>query len=212
MNAETCVGASLPESLAGHYLLAKLGAAQFLVRVLESDAQSIRVTFPGSDNPLEDTWLRFEFHDDEGVTAFRARVIEGGRGSNSGLLLEYPSSLRRTFHRDAFRAPTDLVAQVRDQEHGGRYSADVLNLSSGGALLQLDVPIGTQATLDVRLAMPRHPRCQLLGEVIHSRWRHSAPIAAKGLYGIRFIEPDDHTRDSLSRYVGERLRHLCSVD
>src|SRR5690606_30203514 len=120
-------------------------------------------------------------HDDEGVTAFRARVIEGSRRDRPGLLLEYPTTAKRRLHRDAFRVPTDLVAQVHHRGHAEhRYSAEVVNLSSGGALIQLDAPIPENATVTMNLNMPRLPRCQLTGEVVHIRTRRTTPLAVKG--------------------------------
>lgn len=212
MKAATCTGASLPETLTDRHLLVKLGGSQFLVRVLSSNPETIRITFPGSDNPLEDTWLRLELHEDDSVTSFRTRVIEGARSRDEGLLLEYPTSCSRRLHRDAFRVPTDLVAQVRDRNHERRYSADVVNLSSGGALLQMDAPITPESVVAMLLNIPRQPQCHLVGQVVHTRRRQAAPLSVKGLYGVRFIDPNLPTRESLSHYVGERLRHLSSVD
>ena len=212
MKSEAHVDALLPDALVGQYLLAKLGGTHFMVRVLSCDTEAMRITFPGSDNPLEDTWLHLEFHDDEGVTAFRSRVLEGAREHGAGLLVEYPLICKRRLHREAFRVPTDIMAQVRDQARARRYSAEVLNLSSGGALLQMDAPRSEDSIVAMHLNFPRERNCNLTGEVVHTRWRHSSPLTVKGLFGVRFVDPDPPMRATLSHYVGERLRHLASVD
>jgi hypothetical protein len=202
----------LPDALPGERLLLQLGGSTFLVQVLDCDADTMRISFPGADFPLDNTWVHLEIHDDDGVTSFRARVLEGAKSRGAGLLLEYPNETRRRLHRDAFRVPTDLTAQVRDERYSIRYTADVVNLSSTGALLQMDAPVTEESTLGVTLAIPRERRCHLSGEIVHSRWRRVSPLAVKGLFGVRFLDLPEPTQASLSQYVGERLRHLASVD
>lgn len=212
MKAAMHTEASVPEALVGEYLLAKVGGTQFMVRVLSTDANTMRISFPGSDNPLENTWLDLELHDEDGILSFRGRVLEGTRERGSGLLLEYPSTGIYRLHRDAFRVPTDLVAQVRDESEARRYSAAVVNLSSGGALLEMDAPIGEQSVIAMLLSIPRERHCRLTGEVVHMRQQRRTPLTVKGLFGVRFVDPEQPARESLSHYVGERLRHLASVD
>jgi hypothetical protein len=202
----------MPDLLTGERLLLKLGGSHFIVQVLSCDFETMRISFPGADFPLDDTWLHLEMHDDEGVTAFRARVLEGSKSRGAGLVLEYPAETRRRLHRDAFRVPTDLTAQVRGETHSKRYSAEVVNLSSSGALLQVDAPLAEESTVGLLLAIPRERRCQLSGEIVHSRWRRLSPLTVKGLFGVRFVDAPEPTRESLSHYVGERLRHLSSID
>jgi hypothetical protein len=196
----------------GQRLLLKLGGRHFLVDVLERDDHTFHVSFPGSDFPLEGTTLDFEHHDDTGVILFRARVVRGARRKDEGLLLERPAQGYRRTHRDAFRVPTDLTALIRDQAHQQRYSAEVVNLSSGGALLQADAPFDQDSMLAVSLPLPRECIRSMAGEVVHMRWRQSTHLAQKKLLGVRFVGTGPEVRRTLSHYIGERLRHLSTVD
>ena len=78
--------------------------------------------------------------------------------------------------------------------------------------MQMDAPIPDDSTVEMLLCFPRKPKYPMRAEVVHTRWRQSSPLSAKGLYGVRFIDPALPVRNTLSHYVGERLRHLSTVD
>jgi hypothetical protein len=182
----------------------------FLVRILEVDEGKVRVSFPGKDYPVEGMRVYLEFHDDTGFDCFPTHVRKGPSASNPSLELERPSASRRVQHRTSFRIPTDLTVQVKDQVHIRRYDASLLNLSSGGALVQSNAPFDFSTTVEVFFSLPGEPSYTTLGQIVHVSVPEGAPAAGNNnqLFGIRFLELNKEIINSLNRYLSQRLRDI----
>lgn len=181
----------------------------FLVKILEVGEDSIRVSFPGRDYPVEGMRVYLEFHDETGFDCYPAEVRQGPDGGGKALLIDKPTSCRRTLHRLSCRIPTDLTVQVKDQVHLRKYDAAVMNLSSGGALIRTSAPFDFSTTVEFNFSLPGEPSYTAIGQVVHV----ASPDEAHGqnddhLYGVRFLDPDSTLVQSINRYVTRRLRDL----
>ena len=181
--------------------------AHFLVKILEVSPDTILVTFPGSDYPVEDMQVQLEFHDSNGYDRYRTRVLRGPRADEEGVILARPQESERMQHRDSCRIPTDLTVQIKDQIHVRKYDAALINLSAGGALIRTDADFAMDTTVEVRISLPGEAPCTLLGQVVHTTSLEQKD-GLTALYGIRFVSVDPEIAQVLSRYVWKRIKEV----
>ena len=175
--------------------------------ILETDERSIRVSFPGKDYPIEGMGVELECHDDTGFTAYRTAVLERP-GKDNAIRLKRPQRGIRNQHRDCFRVPTDLTAQVKDQVHMRKYDAAVLNLSTSGALLRTPAPFDFTTTVELTISLPGQPVHAILAQVMHVAESLDHRGDAEHFLGLRFIGKDSLASRSITQYIQERLREL----
>lgn len=181
----------------------------FLVKILEVGEESVRVSFPGRDYPVEGMRIYLEFHDEAGFDCYPAAVLEGPSPRGDSIRIERPSACRRTLHRLTCRIPTDLTVQVRDHAHIRKYDAAVLNISSGGALVRTAAPFDFSTSVEFSFSLPGEPNHTVLGQVVHIAAPDDARLHPEmQLYGIRFLDPEPDVVRSINRYVTQRLRDL----
>ena len=180
----------------------------FLVRILEVDASRIRITFPGIDYPVDGMRANLEFHDETGFYYYSTEVVKGPSSDLQGVLLSRPAELKRSTHRSSCRVATDLTVRVKDQVHVRRYDAALINLSSGGALIQTEAPFDFSSTIEMTLSLPGETACTILGQIVHLI--EAAPNAPEShqMVGIKFITLDPDIEKSLTRYIWRRLQEL----
>jgi Tfp pilus assembly protein PilZ len=181
----------------------------FMVEILDVGEENLHVSFPGMDYPIEGMPCDLEFHDKTGFNCYRTVVTAGPAETGSGVLLARPHTAGRARHRDSCRIQTDLSAQVKDQVHVRRHDADVINLSSGGALIATRAPFTYETTVEMTLSLPGQPSLQLLASVAHVSEQDDS--TGQRLVGVRFSNPDGQTLASLTTYIWGRLRELYAA-
>jgi Tfp pilus assembly protein PilZ len=180
----------------------------FLVRVLALDADTVRVTFPGRDYPVEGMRADMEFHDEDGYCYYPTEVLRGPVAGEEGIVLRRPAEVKRSVHRSTFRIPTDLTVQVKDRDHVRRYNASLQNISAGGALIRSDAPFDFSTTVEMDLSLP--------GESMHTISCQVAQILPSGspqdcharLICLRFAELAADADLSITHYIWRRLQDL----
>lgn len=183
---------------------------RFLVRIIEVTDAGVRASFPGGDYPVRGMTVRLEMHDLDGFIEYPTTVLEGPSGKNTGILLKWPAEGSRNQHRESYRVPTDLAVQVKDQVHVRRYNADLLNISSGGALIESEAPFEFTTTVELVVSLPGEPSHCIIGKVVHINDMSNRRGGDARLFGIRFISPDESFAASLQRYLETRLHVLQS--
>ena len=196
-----------PDIKKGNSCLLSVTGRHFMVEILDVKNDTICVSFPGLDYPVEGMWIEMEFHDKSGFSYYRVKVLKGP-GEGDGLTLERPREPRRNQHRDSFRVPTDLTVQVRDQIHIRKYDAALLDLSSGGALIQTDAPFDFNTTVEISLSLPGETAHNVLAQVVHMVEHNKTKRGPVRVYGIKLIGIQPEALISISRYVWNRLRDL----
>ena len=196
-----------PDIKIGNQCLLSVTGRHFMAEILDVSADTICVSFPGIDYPVEGMYLEMEFHDKTGFSYYRVKVLRGPWEGN-GMLLERPSEPKRNQHRDSFRVATDLTVQVRDQIHIRKYDAALLDLSSGGALLQTEAPFDFNTSVEISLSLPGETNHSVLGQVVHMVEQDINKRGPMRVYGIRFVGLQPEACKSISHYVWIRLREL----
>lgn len=180
----------------------------FLVEILAVDKENVQVTFPGSDYPIAGIPVEIQFHDTEGFRCYSSVCVEGPTAGRQGILLRKPQEGRRVLHRDSCRVPTDLTVQVKDQVHVRRYNAALVNLSAGGAFLTSDAPFDFHTSVEMTLSLPSEATLTLLCQVLHIGEPEGEHAPDQRFFGLRFVNPDHYARQSIERYIWQRLNDL----
>ena len=196
----------------GSSCLLSVMSQYFMVDLVAVGEETIRVSFPGRDYPIEGMAVDLEFHDSNGFNSYRTHVVLGPDKAVGSIVLARPAEPIRNQHRDSCRVPTDLTVQVKDQIHLRRYDAPLVNLSAGGALLGTDAPFDFSTTVEIALSLPGEATHTVLGHVVHIA---EPPPEAHGqggrLVGVRFVGLDPSVTRSLTRFIWQRLRELYAA-
>jgi len=180
----------------------------FLVKITEVGQDTLRVTFPAKDYPIEKLRADLEFYDQDGFYYYSTEVVQGPAEAGGCLVLTKPTELKRNLHRECCRVTTDLTVQVKDQVHVRRYDAGLVDLSAGGALIQTEAPFDFSTTIEMTLSLPGESTHVILGEVIHAPGETPQEQSGARILGIRFTDVDAETSRTISRYIWRRLQEV----
>lgn len=197
-----------PEIEVGRECLLHLMRQYFMVEVIEVGAETLRVSFPGRDYPVEGMPADIQFHDKAGFYSYPSVVVEGPDPKRPGIVLRFPKERRRAQHRDTCRVATDLTVQVRDQAHVRHYNATLLNLSVGGALVETEAPFDFHTGVEMVMSLPGEPTHAVLAQVVHIGEARAERETARRLVGLRFVGIEPAAIHSISRYILSRLKDL----
>ncbi len=174
-----------------------------LVSVLKVREDSILLTSPTRQFPIEGMQITLEFHDDIGYTSYVAEVLREPRDIGDGLLVSLPKNVRINRHREFWRVPVNLKATMKSHVHPKRVSGEVNNLSAGGILVNTANRFEDDEVLDIIIDLPGMENEVMVGKVIHS-----APGRLKNAQfqvGISFISPDPVLLGFITKYIRNRI-------
>lgn len=193
---------------AGHQCLLVLMGQRYLVGILDLTPETVRISFPMSNLPMEGMLIQLEMHDESGYLSYEMEVLQGPRQVGDGLLLKRPLASQQIRHRGTWRVPTDFKAVLKDHVHPRRHQISVLNISVGGMLTRCSAHLKIGDNVDVSFSLPDEDvESPLLGEVMHVS---EAPGPSEGdmLIGIRFVGLDTMSAQGILHYVMRRMREL----
>jgi len=188
----------------GRQCLMTILRTHVMVELRGVDSDSLTVTFPGRDYPIEEIPVTIEFYDAQGFTAYETVVVKGPEEAGGTIVLQRPSNLLRTTHRSSCRVETDLVFQVRDQVHVRKYQAEAINMSAGGVLLKLDAPFEFGDTIQIEISIPGAIPQEVVGQIVHASG--SKDQSEERFFGIRFLGLDEPIASAVAEYLWERMR------
>ncbi len=178
----------------------------YLVGVLHLKDDSVRVSFPLHDFPLEGMLVDLEFHDDVGFTRYEATVIQPARAVGDGLLLTRPAEAPHHRHRRHWRVPGDFEVELKGHVHPRKYILPVLDLSSGGVMVQTNAPFEVGGAVDIRLLLPNLDKEILPAQVVYTAASEADPGQTR--VGVEFVGPDPVIMREISKHIRRRLREL----
>lgn len=179
---------------------------RFLVAIQKVDDDTIEVSFPVRDFPVEGMRVEMEFHDLEGYTRFESEVLRAPKEAGDFLVLKRPPAYVRNYHRGSWRVPVDFKAEVKGHVHPRRLHVPVVNLSTGGILILTDSDMAIGDMLEASLPVPALDGEKLTCKVVH----RADEIESSGLtqIGCTFVSPDPASIKVLSEYIWDRIREL----
>lgn len=195
----------------GMECLLNVTGQHFLVRVLDLNADLVRLSFPGKDYPVEGICANIECHDEDGFYYCQTEVVQGPAADIVGITVRKTSDFRRSMHRRSFRAPTDLTVQVKEQIHARRYNAALINISAGGALIQSEAPFEFNSLIELNLSLPSEPQHNILCQVIHMIEGIGRNNVTVRYFGLKFIDLETEVGNAVTRYACQQLRKLFAA-
>ncbi len=177
----------------------------FLVEILDITEDTIHTTFPVTDYLVTGMSIDLEFHEAEGYLECRTEVVQEPRAKGDGVILRRPAQSYWNAHRGSNRVPTDLTVQVRDLTHPRRYDAELINLSSGGALVQTRASLAIPARVEIALSLPGEPQHTVNGRVAHISEGQMGGVSGMRRVGIRFVDLTSDSYESIVHYITHSL-------
>ena len=202
---------SNPEITIGTTCLMTVTDRRFMVKIVDVTDDTIRVTFPGIDYPIEGMLIDLEFHDLTGFSYYQATVIEGPQKMGDGILLEKPSNAKRVRHRDSCRVSTDLEAELKDQAHVKTHTARIKNLSTSGALIETKAYFELDTTLEITLSLPDKSVHDVIVQIVHVNDSVESDADPVHSYGTRFVGYEPGTGRAITRYIWGQLKTLYPI-
>lgn len=180
---------------------------RFLVSIQKVSENSIEVSFPVRDFPVEGMRVVLEFHDLEGFTRFESEVLAAPKETGDFLVLRRPPDYVRNYHRGSWRVPVDFKAEVKGHVHPRRVHVPVINLSTGGLLMLTDGEFAVDDMLEADLPIPALEKEKMTCKVVH---RSETPSEHDGLsqVGCIFVSPDPEALRVISAYIWSRIKDL----
>ena len=191
----------------GNHALLVLMGQRYAVTILNVHPDSVRVTFPVRDFPIEGMYVNIEFHDELGYSTYESEVLDAPKGPGDGLLVRRPTEGQRTHHRASWRVAADIRVEIKGHVHPRRYDAPVINISAGGMLVRSDAPLNLNDNVDLSFDLPGEGPKTVLAEVMHV----SVPEGSQGgvpLLGLKFVSPEPALVASITKYIWRRLRQM----
>ncbi len=196
--------------LDGAECMLNFAGGHFLVTVLDVNTETVRVSFPARDYPIEGLCVALEFHDPLGFVSYGTKVLEGPSPQNETILLQRPADMKRRWHRKTYRIPTDLTVQVRDHGHARRYDAELVDLSVGGARICTEAPFDRKTLIELAMSIPGEPGHTVLCDIMDVLKPDDVLKPTAHQFCLRFIDLDHEAEQSIVRYVRRRLADLNS--
>lgn len=207
MNASADSNSQAHLFVAGNRCLLLIMGQRFLVSIQSVTDNTIEVSFPVRDFPVEGMRVDLEFHDMEGFTRFESEVLTAPRELGDYLVIRRPPSYVRNYHRGSWRVPVDFKAELKGHVHPRRLNVPVVNLSTGGILVLTDSEMEVNDMLEAAL-----PIAELSGEKMTCKVAHRAaePQSVDGLVqvGCTFVSPDPTCVKAIASYITNRLKEL----
>ena len=180
---------------------------RFLVSIQKVTEETIEVSFPVRDFPVEGMRVDLEFHDMEGFTRFESDVLTAPKELGDYLIIRRPPAYVRNYHRGSWRVPVDFKAEFKGHVHPRRVKVPVVNLSTGGLLVLVDGGFEVEDMLEATIPIPG-----LVGEKMTCKVAHRSvePHGADGLVqmGCSFVSPDPESIKAIATYISNRLKEL----
>ena len=193
--------------VAGNRCLLLIMKQRFLVSIQKVSENSIEVSFPVRDFPVEGMRVILEFHDLEGFTRFESEVLIAPKETGDFLVLRRPPAYVRNYHRGSWRVPVDFKAEIKGHVHPRRLHVPVVNLSTGGILILTDSALAMDDMLDASLPIEELGNEKMTCKVVHRR-ELTEPASGLVQVGCNFVSPDPIMVKAISAYIWDRVKAL----
>lgn len=179
------------------------------IKVADYCGKAIRVEFPNGGMMGGTPWCILEFEDDAGLAKYNAQVCAATYDVEDGLVLVRVAGVDRKGVREFARVPAEFEIQV-DSALGKPHEAMLVNVSSGGALIEMnrELPFHSEVTLHIEIP-GEDSAFKVIGQVVHVE-----PVLenAPRRYGVRFVEVQRDFLRALFAFIWQRLKELFPMD
>ena len=176
---------------------------RYFVEILGITTDTVWVSFPASNYPLEGMGAELQFHTDDGFSTFHTRVAKGPEKKGDGVILQRAEAATYLKHRRSWRVTCDFPVMINTLKEARLHEARLVDLSVEGALVEAKSEFETGEILNVSFTLPQHPTRALRARVIH----YDPPtVLRSGKLGLRFTDVPPDSRESLTVFLYREIR------
>ncbi len=176
-----------------------------MVEILTLSEETFQITFPVKDYLVVGMKANLEFHEAEGYLECPVEVLQDPASKYNRVLLSRSADSFWNAHRSSNRVNTDLTVQVRDQQHPRRYDASLVNLSSGGVLIQTSAPLDVPARVELCLSLPGESQQMVEGRILHVNTLDDNGESGICFFGVKFTKLPEETYNAIAGYIAQLL-------
>lgn len=144
-----------------------------------------------------------EFDGPKGTAAYFTRYLTSAPDSHTELVLLRSASLNCDELRSFLRVPTEIGVVVTLSDSAARFQAQLLNISSGGALIESDSLPEVEYGERLRLEIAEDPAISVSGDLVHFS---NGKAASRPRFGVRFVDMDNESVRALTWFVWKRVK------
>jgi len=173
------------------------------VDVVDYCGKAVQIKF--TDKPLigGSPWCWLDFDTPEGLARYYTQVCAATYDADDGLVLVRVPGLERNGLREFARVPASFKTVLKRPD-GVLEEAELINISSGGALVESRAALGFRGQVGLELSVPEKGAFSVGGQVVHVEEMEGDLRR----YGIRFVEVDRTFLRGLFEYLWGRLKEL----
>ncbi|MBX7258786.1 MAG: PilZ domain-containing protein [Candidatus Hydrogenedentes bacterium] len=186
----------------------RVGGKRIPAEVVDVREQLIRLRCPEDGVPTRGSGLTIEFAENGAVAGYFAQVLTAAPGQAREVVLLRSPGLDRIDLRSFLRVPSSFTATVEGVQTGGPAEAQILNISSGGALLRTPARVQVGEPVRVTLTAVEQRPIHISGSVVHIG--DEQPQTEHSI-GVRFLGVDTDGRHAISWYVWKRIEQIFSA-
>lgn len=144
-----------------------------------------------------------EFEGRNGTAAYFTRLLTAAPDDHTELILLRSANLNSDELRSFLRVPTEIGVSVTLEDSPAQFGAKLLNISSGGALMEGDSLPELEYGERIKMQITDDPAICALAELVHfSNGKPSSNLRI----GVRFVDVDDESVRALTWFVWRRVK------
>ncbi len=152
---------------------------------------------------IEGRGIVVEFDEPRGTAAYFTRYLTSAPDAHTELVLLRSANLNCDELRSFLRVPTEIGVTVTLDDSPAEFSAKLVNISSGGALLESDMLPELEYGERFKMRIAEDPAVSVLGEIVHFS---NDKAGAQPRFGVRFVDVDDDSVRALTWFVWKRVK------
>lgn len=181
----------------------RIDGRRYPAQLLDARDRILRLACLEDGFSMESRGVVVEFDGQPGTAAYFTRFLTAAPDNHTELILLRSANLNCDELRSFLRVPTEIAVTVTLADSPATFSAKLLNISSGGALMHSDALPELEYGERLKLQIAEDPAISVEGELVHfSSGKPSSDLRI----GVRFVDVDDESVRALTWFVWKRVK------
>lgn len=189
------------------------GTQRVPIEIADYTGKAVHIRFLEGGLVGGSPWCWLDFDVPGGLARFHTQVCAATYDIQDGLLLVRVHGLDRMGVREFARVPVNLPVDIHDSQ-GRVHRAVLVNISSGGALLETEIVADAEFRLrdEVTVKLPLPAKIYTIGgQIVHVE-HVGVSTDHRRRYGVRFVEVDRPFLRDLFDYIWLRLTEMFPLN
>ncbi|MCC6154278.1 MAG: PilZ domain-containing protein [Candidatus Hydrogenedentes bacterium] len=181
----------------------RIDGKRYPAELVDSRDRVLRMQCLEDGFDMQSRGIVVEFEGSGGKAAYFTRFLTAAPDDHTELILLRSANLNCDELRSFLRVPTEIAVTVTLEDSPAKFDAKLLNISSGGALIESDSLPELEYGEKLQLQIVDDPRISARSELMHfSNGKPSSNVRV----GVRFIDVDDASVRALTWFVWKRVK------